>query len=345
MDATTVAADIAKTTFEIAIANRHWHVVGRHRLTRTRFRRFLDTTPAMHLVMEACSTAHYWGRVARDRGHRVTLLPPAYVRPYVRRNKTDRADAEAILEAVRSGAIPPVPIKSSEQQALVALHRVRAQWMATRIARLNALHGLLGEHGVVLPSLRRVGVRHVTALLADGLVPAPLRRVLTDVCEEIREIEERLLALDRELRTIATSEPVAVRLQTIPGIGVITATALLGAVGDIHAFRRGRQFASWLGLTPSEYSSGTQRKLGGITKRGDRYLRCVLIHGARAVVAAARKRTQPPRHRLQQWATILVARRGYNKASIAVANKIARIVWAVWTKDTVFDPRPALVAA
>src|ERR1051325_8232075 len=132
---------------------------------------------------------------------------------------------------------------------------------------------------------------------------------------------------------------------TIPGIGVITATALLGTVGDIHAFRRGRQFASWLGLTPSEHSSGTQRQLGAITNRGARYLRFVLSHGARAVVAAARRRTRPPRHRLQQWAAILVDRRGYNKASIAVANKIARIVWAVWTKDTVFEARPTLMAA
>jgi transposase len=344
MDAMTVAVDLAKTTFEIAIADQRWHVVKRLRLTRTRFQQFLDTTPAMHLVMEACSTAHYWGRVARDRGHRVTLLPPAYVRPYVRRNKTDRADAEAILEAVRSGAIPPVPIKSIEQQALVALHRVREQWMATRIARLNALHGLLGEYGIVLRPLRRAGLRQVTAVLAAAVLPASLRRVLTSVCEEIRGIEERLAEVNGELRRIATTDPVAVRLQTVPGIGIINSTALLGTVGNIHAFRRGRQFASWLGITPSEYSSGTQRQLGGITKRGDRYLRCVLIHGARAVVAAARKRTQRPRHRLEQWAATVAARRGYNKASIAVANKMARIVWAVWTKDTVFDPRPALVA-
>lgn len=345
MDATTVAVDLAKTTFEIAIADRHWRVVDRRRLTRRRFTQFLVTLPATRLVMEACSTAHYWGRLARERGHEVTLLPPAYVRPYVRRNKTDRTDAEALLEAVRSGQIPAVPVKSIEQQSLVALHRVRAQWMATRIGRMNALHGLLGEHGIMLPALRRTGLSRVPALIEQAPVPPVLRSTLLTMYEEIRAIDGHLATLDTQLRELATSDPVAVRLQTIPGIGPITATALLGAVGHIHAFQRGRQFASWLGLTPSEYTSGTRRRLGGMTKRGDRYLRCLLIHGARAVVAAARRRTGSHPHQLQQWAVGVNTRRGYNTATIALANKLARIIWAVWTKETVFTPTPALVAA
>ena len=345
MDATTVAVDLAKTSFELAFADQRGQIIGRQRLTRRRFTRFLTTTAPTRLVMEACSTAHYWGRMARAQGHDVTLLPPAYVRPYVRRNKTDRTDAEALLEAARSGQLPSVPIKGIEHQALVALHRVRAQWMATRIARLNALHGLLAEYGIVLPSLRKGGCRRVLAILEEAGLPAPLHRVLTVMCEEIRAIEGHLQAVDRELHLLATSDPIAQRLQTIPGIGVITATALLGSVPHIHAFRRGRQFASWLGLTPTEYSSGSQRHLGGISKRGDRYLRCLLTHGARAVVWAAQRRTRPPDRRLQQWALALVARRGHNKATMAVANKLARIIWAVWTTEKAFEEKAALIAA
>lgn len=341
MDATTIAVDLAKTSFEIAIGNRQWHVIARQRLTRARFARVLMMTAPTHVVMEACSTAHYWARRARAHGHTVTLLPPAYVRPYVRRNKTDRTDAEALLEAVRSGQLPAVPVKTMEQQALIALHRVRAQWMSTRIARQNALHGLLGEYGIVLLPMRR-GLRQVPAILAEAQLPAALCRVLTALCDEIRALEARLETLDRELRALATSDVVAQRLQTIPGVGPITATALLGSVGHMHAFRRGRQFASWLGLTPTESSSGGQRRLGGISKRGDGYLRCLLIHGARAVLAAARRRPPTTLTRTQQWVCDLAARRGANKASIALANKTARIVWAVWTKERAFEPGPAL---
>lgn len=340
MDATTVAVDVAKTTFEIAIANRQWQVIGRQRLTRARFARFLTMTPPTCIVMEACSTAHYWGRQAREHSHTVTLLPPAYVRPYVRRNKTDRTDAEALLEAVRSGQLPAVPIKTIEQQALVALHRVRAQWMTTRIARLNALHGLLGEYGIVLPPLRH-GLRRVPAILADAQLPDALCRVLTALYDEIRAVEARVAALDRELQAIARRDTVAQRLQTIPGVGPMIATALLGSVGHIQAFRRGRQFASWLGLTPTESSSGAQRRLGSISKRGDAYLRCLLIHGARSVMVAAQRRHANTVTPLQQWARDIAARGGANKASVALANKMARIIWAVWTTERAFEVRPA----
>ena len=165
MDATTVAVDLAKSVFELAIANARWRVWSRQRLNRARFARFLAQTPPTHVVMEACGTAHYWGRVAQQHGHRVTLVPPAYVRPYVRRNKTDRADAEAILEATRSGEIPRVPVKRVEQQALVALHRVREQWMTTRTARINVLRGLLREQGLLLPAGACAALRALPVLL------------------------------------------------------------------------------------------------------------------------------------------------------------------------------------
>ena len=327
MDATTVAVDLAKTVFELAVANAQWHLVGRQRLNRAGFTRFLAETPPTHVVLEACGTAHYWGRVAQDHGHRVTLVPPGYVRPYVRRNKTDRADAAAILEAVRSGQVPTVAVKRVEQQALVALHRVREQWMTTRTARINTLRGL--------PAGARAAIQSVPTVLehAATLLPAHLRHVLAAVHEEVRAIEGRIAALERELASLAADNPVVTRLRTIPGIGLLTATALVGSVGHIHAFHRARQFASWLGLTPREHSSGPRRRLGGISKRGDVYLRCLLTHGARAVLLAAHRRRGASATALHRWALDLRERRGHNKATIAVANKLGRIVWAVWTKD------------
>src|SRR5215213_3447627 len=204
MDATTVAVDLAKTVFELALANAQWHLVGRQRLNRAGFTRFLADTPPTHVVMEACGTAHYWGRVAQGHGHRVTLVPPGYVRPYVRRNKTDRADAAAILEAVRSGQVPTVAVKRVEQQALVALHRVREQWMTTRTARINTLRGILREQGILLPAGARAALQSIPGVL-DGatLLPAHVRRVLADVHEEVRAIEGRIAALERELASLA----------------------------------------------------------------------------------------------------------------------------------------------
>ena len=347
MDAMTVAVDVAKNTFEVVIANREWHISGRHRFSRLRFLRFLRTTPCARVVMEACATAHYWGRLAQDAGHAVVLLPAAYVRPYVRRNKTDRTDAEALLEALRSGQLPAVPVKRVEQQAMVALPRVREQWKATRTARINALRALLAEQGIVLPINTRAALSATPTVLTDAAVPVYLRHVLGLLHEEIRAIESHIKAVEAQLRGIAVQDPVIQRLRTIPGVGLRTATALVGSVGNIHAFRRGRQFASWLGLTPSEYSSGNRRSLGGITKRGDRYLRCLLTHGARAVLATARRYGHDvhPSTRLLQWAVTVQQRRGHNKATIAVANKLGRIVWAVWTKDTDFRATPALINA
>lgn len=341
MDATTVAVDLAKTVFELAIANAQWRVVSRQRLNRGQFTRFLAETPATHVVMEACGMAHYWGRLAQEHGHRVTLVPPAYVRPYVRRNKTDRADAEAILEAVRSGEMPSVPVKRVDQQALVALHRVREQWMTTRTARINTVRGILREHGLLLPAGARAALTAIPTVLDEAARPLPqhLRTVLSSVHAEVRAIEARLAELERELATLADANPIVSQLRTIPGIGLLTATALVGSVGHIHAFRRARQFASWLGLTPREHSSGTRRHLGGISKRGDVYLRTLFTHGARAVLVSAQRRRAKaqPLTRLHQWALTVHERRGHNKATVAVANKLGRTVWAVWHHDVPFN--------
>lgn len=349
MDATTIGVDLAKSVFEVAVADRNWRIVARHRFTRSQFDRFLRTTAPVHLVMEACGTSHFWARLAQAHGHRVSLLPAQYVRPYVRRNKTDRTDAEALLEAVRSGGIAAVTVKTVAQQELLALHRLRDQWMATRTARINALRGLLQEHGLTLARGARTGLARVIILLDDAKAPIParLRHVLPLLVEEVHDMEDRIATIERALAAVAKEDAVIQRLMRIPGVGLLTATALVATVGHIHGFRTARRFASWLGLTPSERSSGGRRRLGAISKQGDVYLRCLLTHGARSVLLAAHRTATrgKPLTRLQQWALVVQARRGHNKATVALANKLARIIWAVWARDVEFHAAPALKEA
>ena len=339
MRGTTIAVDLAKSVFEVAVANERGQIIDRKRLSRVQFTRLLTTHSPARVVMEACGTANDWGRVAQAHGHQVTLLPVQYVRPFVRRNKTDRADAEALVDAVRAERIPAVPVKRVEQQALVGLHRVREQWVTTRTARINCLRGLLREHGLNLPAGAKTAVQAVPALVDSAAeLPVSLRYLLASVHEETRALEVRIAELDGQLRELAATDPVCAQLQTVPGIGPLAATALVGTVGHIHAFGRGRQFASWLGLTPREYASGGRRRLGRISKRGDRYLRLLLTHGGRAVLLAAahRRRAGRPLSRLQQWALEVRERCHFNKALVAVANKLARLVWAVWTRDVAY---------
>lgn len=351
MDAKTMAVDLAKDIFEVALANRAGRIFERKRLNRRQFERLVDTLPGgTEVIMEACGMAHYWGRRCQARGLCVQLLPPQYVRPYVRRNKTDRTDAEALLEATRCGEIAPVPVKTVEQQALLALHRVRRHWQATRTARINGMRGLLREYGLPIGVGASTALRTIPALLEDASVVLPdlVRHLISLMLDEVRAIETRLVAIDQRLAHVAREHPTAQRLQQIPGVGVLTATAFVGTVSHIHAFRRGRQFASWLGLTPREVSTGNRRHLGGISKRGDVYLRCLLTHGARAVLLSAQRTARLTPHRLtrfQQWAVNVAARRGHNTAAIAVANKLARIVWAVWHREIDFQPTASATAA
>jgi transposase len=343
MDATTVAVDLAKDVFEVAVANRVGRIVDRKRLTRPQFERFVDgLTPETEVVMEACGTAHCWGRRCQARQLRVRLLPGQYVWPYVRRNKTDRTDTEAVLEANRCSGVDPVPVKTVDQQTLQVLHRVRTQWQAARTARINAMRGILREFGFPIRNGARTALTRIPALLEDLTIALPdvVRHMVFTVLEEVRDLEKRIATIDQQLARVVREHAVAGRLHQIPGVGVITATALVGAVGHIHSFRRGRHFASWLGLTPRESSSGGRRRLGGISKRGDVYLRCLLTHGARSVLLTSQRRARiAPGQltRLQQWAADTAARRGHNKAAIAVANKLARIIWAVWSRDIDFD--------
>jgi transposase len=328
----TIAVDVAKAVFEVAVSAHPGQVRERHRFSRDRFRRYLGEQPPATVLMEACGSAHYWGRQAQGYGHHVVLLPPHAVRPYVVRNKTDRTDAKGLLEAVRNDEVHPVPVKSETQQAVAALHRLRSTGLATRTARINTMRGLLREFGIIIPTGARHVVPVVGALLedADSGVPGLLRPALADASREIREIETRLHTIERQLDAVAEQMPVVRGLRSIPGTGLLTATALVATVGDVQRFPSARHFASYLGLTPREHSTGQRRRLGAISKRGDTYVRMLLIHGARAVLCHAKTKTAPLPDRLRTWALQLERMRGHNKAAVALANKLARIAWAVW---------------
>ncbi len=342
MNCTTIGIDLSKTVFQLSLADKHHHIVDRRRLSRRQFSRFLATAEPARLVMEACSTAHYWSRVARQHGHQVKLLHAHYVRPYVRRNKTDSADADALLRADQDRDLRAIPPKNEHQQALQSLHRIRSQWKKTRTARICCAKALLAEFGVTLPR----GSKDLSLRLRQGSEELPhlLQRNFHALVDDIVQLSENLEQMDRHLKTLLANEPDGVRLHSISGIGAITATALIARVPDIHAFKRGRAFAGWLGITPREYSSGNTRRLGSISKKGDRYLRTLLIHGARsALLAAARARaSDKPLTRLQHWALDTQQRIGHNKAAVALANKMARIIWAVWTQQKTFNGDDAL---
>ena len=342
MQRTTIAVDVAKAVFEVAVSQKPGRISQRYRLSRTQFARFLGQQRPATVLLEACGMAHYWGRQADSFGHQVVLLPPHEVRPYVPRNKTDRTDAKALLEAFRNENIRPVPLKSVSQQVLASLHRLRSTWMATRTARLNTIRGLLRELGYTIPVGATQVAPRVRRLIEDpdsGL-PEALRAPLAAALEEIRDLEARIRTTEKQLTALAEQTPVVGRLRTIPGVGLLTATALVAFVGDVQRFRTGRHFASYLGLTPRESSSGLRRRLGAISKRGDSYLRMLLIHGARAVLWHAQRSNAP--NRLQAWARRVQSLRGHNKAAVALANKLARIVWAVWNKGESFvHPGPS----
>ena len=344
MDATTVGVDLAKNVFEIALADERGAIVERQRLSRARFDRFFANRPACRIVMEACGSAHHHARRLSSQGHEVVLLPAQYARAYVRRNKTDAADAAALIEAARCADIRPVPIKSVDQQALQQLHRLRSQWMAARTARINFLRGSLREFGVSVPVGARRAIQAVRDALAtaDNPVPVLLHPSLLELLAEIDSLEQRCKRIDRELARLNEHDPIVERLLKIPGIGPLTATALRASVIDVQRFPSARHFASWLGLTSREHSSGERRRLGRISKQGDPYLRTLLIHGARAVLLAARtaQRRASSLDRLRTWALDVQERRGHNKATVALANKLARIVWATWRHDRDFTSKP-----
>jgi transposase len=340
MNATTVAVDLAKNVFELAVADGDWRIIERHRLNRARFACFFVHRPPCQVVMEACGSAHHWARRFVAEGHTVRLLPAHYVKPYVGRSKTDRADAAALIEAARSRQIREVPIKTVEQQQLQSLHRLRTQWMSTRQRYLSTLRGILREFGITIPLGPSVAKAQIGAALADDSgIAEGLRPVLAQMLQEIAPLEEKILSVERQLAALTRAHERVQQLREIPGVGLLTSTALLSTVGDIQRFPSGRHFACWLGLTPSERSSAQRRHLGKISKQGDVYCRTLLVHGARSALLAARRtqRAGKPLDRLRRWALNCERERGHNKATVALANRLARIVWATWKYERSFD--------
>lgn len=343
MDATTVAVDLAKTVFQVAEADAHGRITGTHRLTRTQFERFFANRAAGQVVMEACGSAHHWARSLQARGQAVRLLPPTHTRRYCLRNKTDAADCAALLQANRNPQIRGVRIKTIEQQALQALHRTRSQWMASRTQRINMLRGNCREFGIAVAVGAKTGLQAIRRLVVDpsSALPALLRPTMQMLLVEVCELEERIAQIERELREVVKQSPACQLLMSIPGVGLLTATALVAAVGtDLTQFRNGRQLAAWMGLTPREHSSGSTRRLGSITRAGDRYLRTLLTHGARSVLQAAARAQSAGRDctGLKAWALAVRDRTNQNKATCALANKLARICFATLRHKQPFDP-------
>lgn len=334
MEIVTIGIDIAKTVFQVHGVDAAGDIVLRKRLSRGQFLKFMQSVPPCLVGMEACGAAHYWAREIIKLGHKVKLMPGQYVKPYVKRNKTDTADAEAICEAVTRPTMRFVAIRSAENQAALLQHRSRDILVKQRTMLVNAVRGHLAEFGVVAPK----GLAHVAklkALLQDcdgGDIPPLAGEILDVLFSQIIALTEQIDALEKRIaaehRTNANSQ----RLTSIPGIGPLTASAILATVGDISAFKSGREFAAWLGLTPLEHSSGDKRYTGRISKRGDGYLRRLLVHGARAVVRMRSRKGAAP----FEWLDNLLTRRPRNTATVALANKNARMIWALLTKGEVF---------
>ena len=340
--ATSLAIDLARDVFELAFADATGRVIERRRLRRGPFTTCLDNRAPLTVVMEACGSAHHWARRFTRLGHRVTLLPAQHVRPYVRGNKTDRTDAAGLIEAARCGDIRPVPIKTPEQQGTQGLHRIREHHKAQRTAAINQVRGLLREFGIVIPAgADKIRPAVLAALEAgDNDLPMALRHALAGVLDQIAVCQQAMDAIERQLAELVKTDARPRRLMAAAGVGLLTATALCAGIGDFNRFPSGRHFASALGLTPREYASGHQRRRGRITKRGDVYLRTLLVHGARSAVMAAHRAVKrgQPLDRTQQWALSLVDRHGHNKAVVALANKTARRLWAAEHQGARFDP-------
>ena len=320
-----VGIDLAKMVFQVHGVDERGKTVLRKQLKRAQVLEFFANLPRCLIGMEACGSAHHWARKLTALGHEVKLMAPQLVKPYVKSNKNDRNDAEAICEAVGRPNMRFVPIKSAEQQALLALHRVREGLVRARTAQVNQIRGLLAEFGIVMPKgVAKVRTR-VPEILEDGdnELPGLMRELAARGYEQLERLDAQVHELEARIVRWHKENEASRRLAQVPGVGPITATAYLATVGDAQAFRSGRQVAAWLGMVPRQHGTGGKQQLLGISKRGDVYLRKLLIHGARAVL----RRRKP--EQADSWLGQLVKRRPRNVAVVALANKNARILWAL----------------
>jgi len=331
MKITTIGIDLAKTVFQVHAVDERGKVVVKKQIKRDQMIPFFTNLEPCLVGMEACGGAHYWARKLEQLGHTAKLMAPQFVKPYVKTNKNDAADAEAICEAVSRPSMRFVSIKNGEQQALLSVHRARQSFVKARTAQANQIRGLLAEYGIVIP----LGISHISKRLPEILengendLPGVFRRLLQRLGEHLRVLGRQVDELEVQIQVWHQENVASRKLAQIPGIGPITASALVATIGNAKCFNNGRQLAAWLGLVPRQHSSGGKPTLLGISKRGDAYLRTLLIHGARAVVRMADRK---PDYK-ESWLGGLVNRRNKNVAATALANKNARIVWALLAND------------
>jgi transposase len=338
MEIMRVGVDLAKNVFQLHGVDEHEKPVWKTSLRRGQWLREMQrrVAPGAEIGMEACAGAHHWGRQLRARGYRVKLMAPQFVKPYVKSNKSDRNDAEAICEAMSRPSMRYVELKSADQQDIQAVHRVRAELIKQRTGKANQVRGLVGEYGLVAP----VRIGHLRRALPEWLEDATnglserFRRLLAGLAEDLRGLDERIEAVDEELAAIVRETPAAQRLLSLRGVGPTTATALVAALGTGDSFARGREFAVAVGLTPRHHGTGGKERILGISKRGDAYLRQLLVHGARAAVRTAKGKPDP----LSRWINALLAHKHSNVVTVALANKTARMAWALIRHEDSYDP-------
>jgi len=327
MNITTIGLDLAKSVFQVHGVDERGKAVSRKALKRAEVMKFFAKLLPCLVGMEACGSAHFWARKLTELGHTVKLMAPQFVKPYVKTNKNDARDAEAICEAVSRPNMRFVPIKTVEQQALLGLHRARQGFVTARTAQVNQIRGLLAEFGIVVPKGIGYLQRKMPEILGDAAngLPCASRDFFSRLFSHFHHLDGQVKELEVHIKAWHREDTASQRLEAIPGIGPLTASALVASVGNASTFKNGRQLAAWLGLVPRQASSGGKERLLGISKRGDTYLRTLLIHGARSVLLTLRRRSDQS----EGWAARLTARRNHNIAAVALANKNARIVWAL----------------
>jgi transposase len=333
----TIGIDLAKNSVHVFGVDAQGRQVLSKKVSRGKLSAFMVNQPPCLVAMEACGSAHHWARLFRDFGHEVRLIAPQFVKPFVKSNKNDAVDAEAICEAAQRPNMRFVAIKTVEQQDIQATHRMRSLTVERRTAQVNQVRGLLLEYGIDVPQGRAALMRRLPEILEDAAngLSERFRAELNTVLEELRHLDEQVAHYDTQIQAIAQNDETVQRLMTIPGIGALVATALVAAVGeDVGLFRNGRGLAAWLGLVPRQHSTGGRERLLGISKRGDVYLRQLLIHGARAVMRWVERKEDAT----SRWASALKSRRHTNIAVVAMANKIARVAYAVMRTGKPYDP-------
>jgi len=342
MKITTIGIDLAKAVFQIHGVGERGKVAVRKQLKRSEMASYFARLEPCLIGMEACGSAHHWARKLQGFGHTVKLMSPQFVKPYVKTNKNDMADAEAICEAVSRPNMRFVSVKTVEQQAILSVHRARTGFVKARTAQANQIRGLLSEFGVVIPKGIHSVIKRIPEILEDGEngLPGTMRNLLQRLAENLKEMDRQVDELERQIQLWHRENEASRRLAEIPGIGPITASAITATVGNAREFKNGRQLAAWMGLVPRQNSSGGKQNLLGISKRGDTYLRTLLIHGARSVIQYAEKKADE-----SSWLRKLMARRNKNVAAVALANKNARTIWALLAHDRTFRSDYIRVAA